>query len=693
MRKLFYILLALPLLLAACEPEPAPEPAKDPVLTLTSDAEMVFTFDGEGTITYTLENAPEGALPTATCEADWILDLEVAETITFEVVFPVPYLSEDLESVIKVAYEEQSFEVTVKCLKQEVPYVLNVEMAAAARIPSVEYGLADNYFVLAFTDDAENIELGLFLVGAEGETILQAGEYQDGDGSLLVEDCQVVVWEPAAAYEFESGWVKVEKDGENYSFDILLRDYAVQPYHFTYEGVVMDMEPAPAPEAKTFNPIYVEAYRAQSWDLGNFELDLYINDELYHSLDMQDNINPNENYLSEGVYSMDNGGVTSWSNFVKDIETGEGAFVVDAEITISHNADGTTSIKGYFESEYGDHLDIDWTGVVAGFVFGGTTPEPPTPGEGFEFTAPYFACEYYSAGSMGTPANNYYVILSDDEACNTQNPAPSATYIVLDLYSALEQDSLPLGTYTFDADDTGEDGTLGFYYSSGLVLTESGEPQEWYGFSGGTVTVTEGKIYAELTREDNGGKVTVTYEGDLAFSNGGGGSTTPVEGDIELNITGAGIYAEYYQDYYGVGSDNWWITVYEDAASKSGVYLQFDVLSSVYADDWSGTYISLNEATAYDYTFFPGELSGGYLAGSWYAEMSGGAITGASAALVNGTVEFVFNEDGSTTIVLDCVDDAGNKIAGTVTSAASAQTYSARTQKNHISLKRSVFAR
>jgi hypothetical protein len=264
----------------------------------------------------------------------------------------------------------------------------------------------------------------------------------------------------------------------------------------------------------------------------------------------------------------------------------------------------------------------------------------------------------------------------------------------LDLYSTLEQDSLPHGTYTFDADDTGEDGTLGFYYSSGLVLTESGEPQEWYGFSGGTVTVTEGKIYAELKREDNGGKVTVTYEGDLAFSNGGGGSTTPVEGDVDVNISGAGVHAYYYGDWYGVGADLWLVQIYEDDNNKSGRYIQLELLVDPAYDDWRGTFTALNDAsTSYFATFVPGEIVGSSLSGAWYVELENGSISGASAALVNGTVKCVFNEDGSKTIVLDCVDDAGNKIVGTVTSAASAQTYSARTQKNHISLKRSVFAR
>ena len=609
MRKLFYLLLALPLAFAACTEKPTPEPAPEP--------------------------QPE----------------------------PQP--------------------------DPQPEYVMEMTFAAAARIPSADVDLEETYYQLCFVDDAELYEFSLLLSGED--TVLTAGKYESESAYLINTETEAIV-------EFAEGNVTVGLEEDIYTFEMVLADAEGALYRFTYEGVVLDMEPAEKPEPKTFEPIYVEAYRTQGWDLGNFEVDLYINDEYYHALDMQDMINPNDGHLTAGVYSMEDGSITEWSNFVWDLETGEGAFITDAEITITHFEDGTTNLKGFFESEYGDHLDIDWTGVVDGFVFGGETPEPPTPGEGFDFTAPYFTCEYYSAGTMGTPANNYWVILSDDEACNTQNTAPGATYFALDLYSDAEQDSLPLGTYTFDANDTGADGTLGFVYSFGMVVSEDGTPA-MFGISGGTVTVTEGKIYAELTREDNGAAVTVTYEGDLTFSNGGGsggggsegGST--LEGDVELNVTGAGIYAEYYNDYYGVGSDNWWIEVYEDDATKSGVYLQFDILSSVYADDWRGEYISLNEATAYDYTFIPGEVSGGYLTGSWYAILDNENLTDTSAALVGGTVEFVFNEDGSKTIVLDCEDAAGNKITGTVSSNPSAEAYSAGVERNLIPVKRSVVIR
>ena len=127
LKNLFYMLLALPLVFAACD-EPVDEPVNPQPgdetktkLTLTSDATMDFAaIGGEGVINYTLENAVEGTELTATCEADWVLDLAVAETVTFTV--PENEATEARESKVVVAYGELSFEVAVKQAgKNEAP--------------------------------------------------------------------------------------------------------------------------------------------------------------------------------------------------------------------------------------------------------------------------------------------------------------------------------------------------------------------------------------------------------------------------------------------------------------------------------------------------------------------------------------------------------------------------------------------
>ena len=93
----------------AAKPQ-AKEP--EPVLTLTSEATLSFMDEGgKGTITYTLENAVEGIDLAATCEAEWVTDISIADVITFSVAVNE---GEARETKIIVAYGELSFEVAIK---------------------------------------------------------------------------------------------------------------------------------------------------------------------------------------------------------------------------------------------------------------------------------------------------------------------------------------------------------------------------------------------------------------------------------------------------------------------------------------------------------------------------------------------------------------------------------------------------
>ncbi len=671
-RSLLCLLMALPLFFVACEePEQGVDKPVDKEyaaeLTLTSEATLEFEAEGgEGVITYTAEMVEvtrEAAEPKveATCEADWVTNLAVAENITFTV---VANEADARETKVVVTYSDKSFEVAVKqAAKQneepEPEYVMDVELAAAARIPSDEVELTDNYFVLAFIDDAENTEVGIALKGAEGETILKAGDYTSEAETLLIGLCGVVVWEPAASYTFADGIVTVAVEGDNYTFDMEFADDKGNLYHFTYEGPVLDMEPAEKPEPEDFTPVKVEAYREAHWDLGNFELQLYINDSLYHSLDMQDNVSPNDKYLSAGNYSYVDGTITDWSNFVTDVETGEGAYFDAAEIELAHNEDGTSTIKGYIESEYGQRLNIDWTGVIAGFDFttGGDTPEP---GETVEFTASFFDGTYYGEG-------NYYIVVSDAEV--TGNDAvDGATYYYFDIYAGVETEdlSVPNGTYTFDITNSYADGTFTEEYGYGFII--NGDVPTWYLYAEGSkLTVSDNKIVAELVLTD-GSKHIVTYEGSLSL----GGDV--LNEDIEINATGWDAMVEYYGQYYNDDTDNYYVQLFEDAETGDGGYFVFDLLAD-YATcvDHSGMFIG-SESEGIN-TFMPGYLDDGYLAGSWYAELEGGSATGVMAPLTEGTVTVTLNDDGTQTYTFDCTDDIGNKITGSVTATPYSSGY------------------
>ncbi len=114
MKKLFYLLLALPLAFVACEePESGVDKPveKTPVLNVTETTLDFAAEGGDGVINYSVENAVEGTEVGATCEADWVTDLTVAEKITFKV---AANEGEAREATVVVTYGELSKSVAVK---------------------------------------------------------------------------------------------------------------------------------------------------------------------------------------------------------------------------------------------------------------------------------------------------------------------------------------------------------------------------------------------------------------------------------------------------------------------------------------------------------------------------------------------------------------------------------------------------
>lgn len=116
MKKLFYLLLALPLVFAACNETPDTPVQKEYTLEVTSAKVMEFTVEGgEGLIEWTINEVtrfspvPE-PLPTFVTEAEWIaLDAENLGAFTV-----AENEGEPREAVIRVEYLDQVEEVTVK---------------------------------------------------------------------------------------------------------------------------------------------------------------------------------------------------------------------------------------------------------------------------------------------------------------------------------------------------------------------------------------------------------------------------------------------------------------------------------------------------------------------------------------------------------------------------------------------------
>lgn len=134
---------------AACETPEGPEGGNEEVkgtLAVTEKSVDVAFYGGEGVVNYTITDGAVGAKPTVTVNQEWVNNITVAETITFNVDFN--NVEESRVATLNVAYGEQSFDVFVR---QAEGMVVDVEFVATA-LNGEYYGTAysqdPNYFAI-----------------------------------------------------------------------------------------------------------------------------------------------------------------------------------------------------------------------------------------------------------------------------------------------------------------------------------------------------------------------------------------------------------------------------------------------------------------------------------------------------------------------------------------------------------------
>ena len=211
LRRLFFALLALPLAFAACEPvEPGVE-NKEYNINLTSENVLNFEAEGgQGVITYNLIEVTRNSVAPqpeveATCAAEWITDITVAETITFNV---AANEGEARETKIVVSYDEQEIEVAIKQAAKIVEPEPEDGVVFEAQVLTGEYygdyytPDAGNYYIFfsdyGFSEDGNLLtnsiyyQLDLYGVLYEGEAVNGYIPLPEGTYTLDVNDTMAV---------------------------------------------------------------------------------------------------------------------------------------------------------------------------------------------------------------------------------------------------------------------------------------------------------------------------------------------------------------------------------------------------------------------------------------------------------------------------------------------------------------------
>ncbi len=149
MKKYFLMLAVALVAFAACETPEGPEGGNDEVkgtLAVTEKSIEVAFYGGEGVVNYTITGGKEGAKPAVTANVDWVNNITVAETITFNVDFN--NVEESRVATLNVKYGEQSFDVFVRQAEGMVPDVEFVATALNGEYFGASSTQDPNYFVI-----------------------------------------------------------------------------------------------------------------------------------------------------------------------------------------------------------------------------------------------------------------------------------------------------------------------------------------------------------------------------------------------------------------------------------------------------------------------------------------------------------------------------------------------------------------
>ena len=293
-----------------------------------------------------------------------------------------------------------------------------------------------------------------------------------------------------------------------------------------------------------------------------------------------------ESILSAGTYTADNGGL---------MMEGFELYVGETEEYFFEGGDGTIvvggDIEGYtFDIELTDadaqNFHFTFEGVVNGMNLSGNLPT-----EDVNMEATYLGGTYY--GTEYSDTYNYYLSLSDIGYSEDGYAQATGSYYIIDLYGIegeVDEEGyihVPVGTYTFDANDTTAEWTMGNYYSEYAKINADGTDYEARSrYEAGQAVVTENSLVLEVTI--GGVKHTVTYNGapKLYVGTSGGGSSENVEMEAEY------AYANYFGDQYTPGyADNYYLFLSDlglDAEGweqANGTYYRFDIYAPISADN------------------------------------------------------------------------------------------------------------
>lgn len=336
LNKLFYALLALPLVFAACKKSTdAPKQESDYLFDINmATAERVYEIPEEGiafednqfmivlqdaTGNYMLSILIQGE------EGETVLSAGTYTSARGALVLQGTFMATTDETIYQFAGGEGSVTVTgsvesgygieaniTDANANKFHFTYNGEIAnmcsdvvaldGAQRHDPQDLGenLPDHYYVIMFHDASFSIQCGLVLIGAEGENILTAGTYTIENGGIHAPGCELITYGDKE-YSFKDGSVEVVVGGDvmGYTFDIQLADASGNSFHYAYEGKVTYMDPA-----GDLMPHFRGSFTSQPTENGTYNYAFLLSDK---GLSDKNSTLPHAMYYMINLYSTQEG--------------------------------------------------------------------------------------------------------------------------------------------------------------------------------------------------------------------------------------------------------------------------------------------------------------------------------------------------------------------------------------------------
>lgn len=404
LKNLFFMLLAIPMVFVACD-APKDEAAGKTELILSETSIEAEAEGGPQLITFEIKNAVSGKSVAATCEAAWVNDIQVADYITFNI--DANTEAEQREAKLVVTYDAIVVEVAIsqKGKPASTKPVFTVDAEA-----TYEYDCKEQAGFIYFT-------------------------LENPIADVVVEASTTAEWISQVTVSMESSFVSflvAANEGEARTATVTLKYGILEPIVVTVS------------QAEYINPedVVVPFVITECWassEDGGKQWDVVFVENDPMKGPMQTRISfalaeANTQRVSDGTYSVENGGILINSYTVNDYSTyhynvSDSADILDATFTVATDIEAKTiSIEGTFK--VGDkNFGIKHNGEMRGMDLG---------------EAVSGAIEYNEWAS----ANSTWC--DTKECLFTLKSADGNFSIVIDIYHSGAAKIIPAGTYNLE---------------------------------------------------------------------------------------------------------------------------------------------------------------------------------------------------------------------------------------------------